>query len=428
MDICITPRALGGTVSIPSSKSIGHRDLICATLAEGESIVENISISQDIEATCRVLQAFGAVIERIPSAYTGRAAYRVIGGLKPQTQPVTADCCESGSTLRFLIPVGMINDQTVTFMGQGKLPKRPLDPYYQIFTDHHIPYTLTDGGLPMTVQGKLQPGHYALAGNVSSQFFTGLLLTLPLLDGDSVLESTTTLESLSYVTMTLDCMARHGVQVQWDGKNTFHIPGNQSYQAGTYTVEGDYSQAAFWLSAGLLGNPITCTGLRQHSSQGDEAIVTILQNMDGTIVGNDSRIQAQPSTMIGTTIDVEDCPDLVPVLAVVASCSEGVTYITHAARVRLKECDRLHAMAVELNKIGARIEEEPEGLIIHGVSGFTGGTVDGWNDHRVAMALAVASQRCQSPLTITGASCVRKSYPTFWEDFALLGGQCEQKG
>lgn len=428
MNICITPKALSGTVSVPSSKSIGHRDLICAALAAGESVVDNISVSQDIEATCRVLQAFGANIEEIPSTYPGRTAYRVQGGLRQQKKAVTADCCESGSTLRFLIPVGLLHDQTVTFVGQGKLPKRPLDPYYQIFADHQIAYTLTDGGLPMTVQGRLQPGHYALAGNVSSQFFTGLLLTLPLLDGDSVLESTTTLESLSYVTMTLDCMARHGVQVQWDGKNTFHIPGNQSYRSGAYTVEGDYSQAAFWLSAGLLGNPITCTGLRQHSSQGDEAIVSILQDMGGAVSYTKTGAQAVPSNLVGRTIDVEDCPDLVPVLTVVASCSNGVTHITHAARVRLKECDRLHAMAVELNKIGARIEEEPEGLVIHGVSGFTGGTVDGWNDHRVAMALAVASQRCQQPLTITGAACVRKSYPAFWEDFASLGGQCEQKG
>lgn len=428
MDICITPQALGGTVSVPSSKSIGHRDLICAALAAGESIVENISVSQDIEATCRVLRAMGAVIEEIPSAYAGRAAYRVQGGLQPQQRPITADCGESGSTLRFLIPVGMLHAQTVTFTGQGKLPKRPLDPYYQIFADHQIAYTWTDGGLPLTIQGQLRPGRYALAGNVSSQFFTGLLLTLPLLDGDSVLESTTTLESLSYVTMTLDCMARHGVHVQWDGKNTFRIPGNQAYRAGAYTVEGDYSQAAFWLSAGLLGNPMTCTGLRQHSSQGDEAIVSILRAMKGSITYGKEGVQARPGQTTGTTIDVEDCPDLVPVLTVVASCSKGVTHITHAARVRLKECDRLHAMAAELNKIGAHIEEEPDGLLIHGVDGFTGGTVDGWNDHRVAMALAVASQRCRTPLTITGASCVRKSYPTFWEDFASLGGQYEQKG
>lgn len=428
MDICITPKALSGTVSVPSSKSIGHRDLICAALAVGESIVDNISISQDIEATCRVLQALGAQIEEIPSAYPGRTAYRVQGGLRQQKKAVTADCCESGSTLRFLIPVGLLHDQTVTFIGQGKLPKRPLDPYYPIFAEKQITYTLTEGGLPLTVQGKLQPGRYALAGNVSSQFFTGLLLALPLLDGDSVLESTTTLESLSYVTMTLDCMARHGVQVQWDGKNTFHIPGNQTYRPGAYTVEGDYSQAAFWLSAGLLGKPLTCTGLRQHSSQGDEAIVSILQDMGGTVSYTDAGAQAVPSETAGRIIDVEDCPDLVPVLTVVASCSSGVTHITHAARVRLKECDRLHAMAVELNKIGARIEEEPEGLVIHGVSGFTGGIVDGWNDHRVAMALAVASQRCQQPLTITGAACVCKSYPAFWEDFASLGGQYEQKG
>lgn len=421
MNIRITPTRLHGSVVVPSSKSIGHRELICAALAQGESVVENISVSQDIEATCRLLQAFGASIEEIPSAYEGRTAYRVKGGLTKQGEALTVDCGESGSTLRFLIPIGLYSGNAVVYTGRGQLVKRPLEPYYRIFDEHGVSYKPTEGGLPLTVEGCLQPGRYALAGDVSSQFFTGLLVMLPLLDGDSVLESTTPLESLSYVTMTLDCMARHGVDVQWDGGRLFHIPGNQRYMAGTYAVEGDYSQAAFWLVAGTLGHSVECLGLRHSSSQGDEVIVSILQRM-GAVIGQTDSIAAHPAQLTGQVIDVEDCPDLVPILAVAASCGQGTTHIIHGARVRLKECDRLHAIATELNKIGGCVEEEPDGLIIRGVGVLTGGRVSGWNDHRIAMALAIASQRCSGELIIEGAECVRKSYPDFWQDFAKLGG------
>ena len=278
----------------------------------------------------------------------------------------------------------------------------------------------------MTVEGRLTAGSYALRGDVSSQFFTGLLMTLPLLDGDSHLRSTTPLESASYVDMTIDCLRQHGVVIdkEWDG--SYRIAGNQSYQPGTYTVEGDYSQAAFWLSAGTLGRAVCCTGLRQNSSQGDEVIVSLIRDMGGQIEGK-TELTACPSDLVGRVIDVKDCPDLVPVLTVLASCAKGITRIIHAGRVRLKECDRLHAMATELNKIGGDVEEEAEGLIIHGVDGFTGGTVSGWNDHRIAMALAVASQRCSRPLRIEGADCVRKSYPDFWQDFETLGGIIEKE-
>ena len=421
MNVIITPRRLNGSVVVPSSKSIGHRDLICAALAPGESIVDNISISQDIEATCRLLRQFGASIEAIPSAYEGRTAYRIRGGLTKQEEMLHVDCGESGSTLRFLIPAGLYSGNTVVYTGQGQLVKRPLNPYYRIFDEYNISYEPTKGGLPLTVSGSLRPGRYELAGDVISQFFSVLLFVLPLLDGDSVLESTTALESLSYVTMTLDCMAQHGVHVRWDGRRTFYIPGNQQYRAGTYAVEGDYSQAAFWLAAGVLGQPVECLGLRRSSSQGDEVIISILQHM-GAAIQCGERMLASPSSLSGQEINVEDCPDLVPILAVAASCGHGTTHITHAARVRLKECDRLHAIATELNALGAHIEEEPDGLIIHGVGSLAGGRVSGWNDHRIAMALAVASQRCSGELIIEGAECVRKSYPAFWQDFARLGG------
>lgn len=427
MNVIITPHTLQGTVEAPSSKSIGHRDLICAALAEGESLVDNISLSQDIEATCDILRALGAEITPVMSSHPGRAAYRIRGGLKKQDGSIAVSANESGSTLRFLIPVAIFSGNEVTFSGQGRLAKRPLTPYYELFDEKGVAYETTEGALPLTVSGTLQPGTYSLAGDVSSQFFTGLLMTLPLLDGDSVLRSTTPLESASYVDMTLDCLRQHGIVIEKEQNGSYRIPGNQHYRPGTYVVEGDYSQAAFWLSAGSLGRAICCTGLRSQSSQGDEVIVSLIRDMGGQVEGK-TELTACPSDLVGRVIDVEDCPDLVPVLTVLASCAKGITRIIHAGRVRLKECDRLHAMATELNKIGGDIEEEDEGLIIHGVGGFTGGTVSGWNDHRIAMALAVASQRCSQPLRIEGAECVRKSYPEFWQDFQALGGMIQKEG
>lgn len=427
MNVIITPAKLHGKVQIPSSKSVGHRDLICAALAEGESVVDNISPSQDIEATCRILRALGAVVEEIPSAHAERAAFRIAGGLRKQAAPVTADAGESGSTLRFLIPVSIWSGSCTTFTGRGRLAERPLEPYYRMFEEQGISWHMGEKALPLTVQGTLAPGTYTLPGNVSSQFFTGLLMTLPLLDGDSVLMSSTPLESVSYVNITLDCLARHGIEIDKVRDGFYRIRGNQQYRPGHFSVEGDYSQAAFWLSAGMLGKPVHCLGLRRQTTQGDEAIVSIIRSMGGTIEEQDG-LTAMPSVLHGQCIDVEDCPDLVPVLTVLAAVSDGVTHIIHAGRVRLKECDRLHAIAVELNALGAHVQEEPEGLVIHGVPYLTGGVASGWNDHRIAMALGIASQRCTGELTITGADCVRKSYPAFWEDFASLGGICRKEG
>lgn len=427
MNVVLSPNALHGTVQVPSSKSIGHRDLICAALAEGESIVENISPSQDIEATCRILCTLGAVIEKISSDQPGRAAYRIQGGLHKRNLPLRADCSESGSTLRFLIPVGILSGNTITFQGRGRLAQRPLEPYYGIFRQRDIHYQTTGRSLPLTVCGDLTPGRYALPGDVSSQFFTGLLLTLPLIHGDSLLCSTTPLESASYVDMTLSCLQQHGVFIDKERDGSYHIQGHQQYRPGRYTVEGDYSQAAFWLTAGILGKYIRCTGLRRNSLQGDEVILSLIRDMGGRIDDTEA-VHAFSSQLRGRTIDVEDCPDLVPILAVLATFSTGMTHIIHAGRVRFKECDRLHAIAAELNAIGAAIQEEPEGLVIHGVHQLSGGRVSGWNDHRIAMALAVASQRCTGNLVIEGAECVRKSYPDFWQDFKKLGGICRQEG
>lgn len=425
MDIRIIPRALAGTVQAPSSKSMTHRELICAALAAGESVVDNVSPSKDIEATIRCMAALGARIEETASAFPGRRAYRTAGGLAKRDGPVTCACGESGSTLRFLIPIGLYSGNCCVFTGEGRLGERPLAPYFRLFDEKGIGYAAADG-LPLTAEGTLTPGRYVLPGDVSSQFFSGLLFVLPLLPGDSELRAATPVESESYIGMTVDAMARHGVRVDRTEAG-WRIPGGQRYRPGRFAVEGDWSQGAFWLAAGLLGEDIAVTGLPAASPQGDRVVADILRRMGGALEAREGALCAAASETRGTVIDAEDCPDLVPVLTALAAVSRGRTEIVHAARVRLKECDRLHAMAAELTKLGARIEEQPDGLVIDGVETLSGGVVDGWNDHRVAMALAAVSSRCAGTLTITGAECVAKSYPAFWRDFRSLGGLAEER-
>ncbi len=420
MNIEITPGTLRGTLRVPSSKSMTHRELIAAALAEGESVLTGVTPSQDIEATVRILTLMGAKF--ISEEGEGGLTFHISGGLKKQDHPLLADAGESGSTLRFSIPLGLISGNEVRYEGHGKLPTRPLTPYYGIFEAKHISYD-NDRGLPLTVKGQLPGGLYELPGDVSSQFFTGLLFALPLAQESSTLKSTTVLESKSYVDMTLDTLARHGITVREKSPELYEIPGGQAYRNGTFAVEGDYSQAAFWLVGGLVGGEISLTGLSPTSKQGDKAILDILKEMGGDISEGNGVITARKSDTHGTVIDAEDCPDLVPVLAALAAVSRGKTEIIHAARVRLKECDRLHAMAVELEKLGAHIEEHPDGLTIDGVETLTGGTVSSWNDHRIAMALAAISPKCTGDLTIEGAESVRKSYPTFWKDWEKVSSK-----
>ena len=421
MNLVLTPKKLSGTLVVPSSKSAGHRDLICAALADGKSLVKNITPSEDLEATCRVLQKFGATVETVAHE-DGRRTVAVTGGLSSQTSPLKVDCGESGSTVRFLIPVGLLTGREITYTGRGRLPERPLDPFLKIFDEKHIDYKKGNQSLPLTISGQLKGGTYELPGNVSSQFFTGLLMTLPLLRDDSVIRSTTVVESESYINITLDCLRRHGIYVEKERDGLYLIRGRQAYRKGEYTVEGDFSQAAFWLVGGIIGQPLELTGLSGNSTQGDREIVSFIESMRGRIERSGSVLRAVPSRTTGLAIDVKDCPDLVPALAVLGTFSQGITRIVNGARVRLKECDRLHAMAEVLNALGGKVQETKDGLIIEGVSSLTGGRVRAWNDHRIAMALALASQRCTGKLTIEGAECVRKSYPSFWQDFAHMGG------
>ena len=429
----ISPQSIHGSVHVPSSKSMGHRLCICAGLAGNNCIVDNIAISRDIEATNRCLEGLGVTVTQAHSDYKGRTAFQFHWNHRFSSGQITADCGESGSTLRFFIPLGALCNVPFTFKGHGKLVSRPLQPYYDIFDKQELRYcTAENGHLPLTVNGRLKPGAYVLPGDVSSQFVSGLLFALPLLDGDSTLKILPPLESASYIELTLDSLRTFGIDVKREDLFHYKIHGRQTYRApsGRVQVEGDWSQAAFWLVAGTIGSRkgLHCTGLSGSSLQGDKAVLRILRNMGADVTVKKDAVTILPTKLHGCEIDAADCPDLVPVLSVAAALAEGTTHIVNAGRLRIKECDRLAAMHSELVKLGADITEEPEGLLIKGKpEGLKGGAVvDAWNDHRIAMSMAVAALACKEPVTLTGGESVSKSYPEFWNDYAAVGGKLER--
>ena len=405
MDVAITPGLLSGSITPPPSKSQAHRALIAAALAEGVSMLKNVALSQDIQATIRCLEALGASFlwEGDTLAVTGLA-----GKTAPQGELPLLDCGESGSTLRFLIPIALAVLGGGRFTGHGRLMERPQGPYFDLFREKGISYAQEDGVL--TVRGRLEAGTFSLPGNVSSQFITGLLYALPLLSGDSEILLTTPLESRGYVDMTLDVLEKFGVRVENRDYASFQVPGNQPFLARDLTVEADWSNAAFWYAAALLESDVDIRGLDTHSTQGDAAIAGYYWTL------------ARPAD---AEIDVSGCPDLVPPLAAMAALrGEGLTTrLVNAARLRMKESDRLSTVTEVLNALGAEVEEHDDYLVIRGKDTLPGGvTVSGHNDHRIAMMAAIAATNCDAPVTITGAECVKKSYPNFWADYEALGG------
>ncbi len=416
MNVTITPAALAGAVTPPPSKSQAHRLLIAAALADGESVITNVALSQDIEATLRCLGELGAEFTADGSTVTVRGmGANAMSPLRRMAYP-HLDCGESGSTLRFLIPIALAVRGGGIFTGHGRLMERPLKPYFDLFDEKGIFYEQKDGVL--TVSGLLTPGEYRLPGDVSSQFFTGLLFALPLLGGPSALIPTTPLESEGYLAMTLQAMAQFGVEfpMALSLPPQYHPQGNQTYKAASAAVEADWSQAGFWYAAKFLGNPVEIAGLNLSSTQGDSVIATQYEEM-GLELGQFS-----------LELDVSNCPDLVPPLAAMAALrARQATRLVNAARLRMKESDRLASVTAVLTALGADVTEGPDFLDIRGKETLTGGvTVDSFHDHRIAMMASIAATRCEQPVTITGADCVAKSYPDFWEDYERLGGKIER--
>lgn len=421
----LTKSKLSGAVKIPPSKSVSHRAIICAALSTGVSIIENIDYSDDINATIDAMVSLGAIIDKDGDKLTIQGALRE-GAIAKDFRVI--DCNESGSTLRFLVPIALLFDGESKFVGRGNLGKRPLNTYFEIFNRQGIEYSYVENVLDMKINGKIKADEFYLPGNISSQFITGLLFTLPLVDGDSKIVITTELESKGYIDLTLSCMKDFGIEIENRDYKEFIIKGNQEYTSKDYRVEGDYSQAAFFLSADALGSDVVVEDVRMDSLQGDKEVIEILERMGAKFNVNKSDVKCSvDNELTATVIDATQCPDIIPVLSAVASLAKGRTIVKNAIRLRIKECDRLKAVATELTKLGAKIEETEDGLIIDGVEEFKGGVeVWSWKDHRIAMTLAIASTRCIEPITITDCECIAKSYPGFFEDFKMLGGKVDE--
>ena len=365
---------LNGTVKVPPSKSMSHRAIICAALGRGTSIIENIDYSDDINATIDAMVALGAVINKERDKVIISGIYRE-DAVKNAVRYI--DCNESGSTLRFIIPISLLFDGMTKFIGKGNLGKRPLDTYFDIFKEQGIKYNNVENELNMIVKGMLKPGEFSLPGNISSQFITGLLFSLPLLDGDSKINISTNIESKGYIDLTLDCMKDFGIEIENRDYKEFIIRGNQKYISRNYRVEGDYSQAAFYLAADALGSDVAITDLKKNSLQGDKEVIDILERMGAKFIVDKNNIKCNvEDKLVSTVIDASQCPDIIPVISLVAALAKGRTEIINAGRLRIKECDRLKAVATELNKLGAKIVEKEDGLIIDGVDELQGG-VDG---------------------------------------------------
>ena len=404
--VTIRPKGLAGRVTVPPSKSQAHRLLLCAALARGESEVGNVAFSQDIRATLGCMEALGAKWEEL---WPGLLRISGISGGAWEGELPHMDCGESGSTLRFLIPIALAVAGGGIFTGRGRLMQRPQKPYFDLFDEKGIAYEQREDTL--IVRGRLTPGAYRLPGDVSSQFFTGLLYALSLLEGESTVVSTTKLESSEYIDMTVEAMARAGVDVRFEAdKNTYYVKAKK-YNTFTGEVEGDWSQAGFWYAAKALGNAVEPEGVGADSAQGDRIMAEHFLSLTGE--GD-------------VTIDVSNCPDLVPPLAVMAAVRRGTTRLVNAARLRIKESDRLASVSATLNALGASVEEGADSLTIHGRENLRGGVeVDCCNDHRIAMMAAIAATRCEFPVKLLGANCVKKSYPNFWEHYQELGGDLD---
>ncbi|MDD5964805.1 MAG: 3-phosphoshikimate 1-carboxyvinyltransferase [Oscillospiraceae bacterium] len=415
MNKTILPGARTGEVHIPASKSQAHRMLLCAAMGENEVTLRCRGLSKDILATVACLKALGASVD----------AEGEVLHLRPVSAPPPGlcllPCGESGSTLRFLLPLVGALGASAVFEREGRLPERPIEPLGRELCRNGM--DIRSDGARLSCSGQLRPGAFSLPGNISSQYISALLMTLPLLEGESTLRIEGALESAAYVAMTEEVLRLGGVRTEKTGDG-YRIPGGQRCRfAPELSVEGDYSNAAFFLCAGALSERgIRVTGLDPRSRQGDRAIVPLLEEMGAQVASDGSSVTVKRAALHGITIDASPIPDLIPVLSVVAAAASGETRVIHAQRLRLKESDRLHSTTQMLRALGAEAEELPDGLVIRGGRTLAGGTVDACGDHRIAMSAAVAGGICRGAVTICGSECVQKSYPDFWTDFQQLKG------
>jgi len=418
MDLDIIPSPLTGSITAIPSKSVAHRLLICAAFADRPTVLTIPSSSGDIDATIDCLRAMGAGIVR-------RADDIVVTPAAEIAPAPILDCRESGSSLRFLLPTAAALCENVRFTGCGRLPERPLGDLTTAMKRHGVSFR--SERLPLETSGRLHGGKFALPGDISSQYLTGLLLALPRLEEDSEIRLTTKLASSSYVDITLCILALFGIRVKRTVYGYF-VPGRQTFTSqGRISVDGDWSNAAFFLAAGAIGGSVTVTGLNPLSPQGDKAIVELLRRFGAKVTSDNGRVTAFPGALHGCEIDLCGVPDLLPALALVAACAEGETRFVNGARLRYKESDRLASTATMLRSLGGEAEQNYDGLRVRGRA-LEGGVVQSFNDHRIAMAAAIAGSRCSGPVTILGAEAVNKSHPAFFRDYIKLGGNAQDRG
>ncbi len=424
MTVTLHPGPCGGTAAAPPSKSAGHRAIVCAALAAGVSHIGGVQFSRDIEATLGAVRQLGARAARAGDTLTVQG---IGGAFATVTRPVF--CGESGSTLRFLIPLFSLTAQKVTFTGAGRLFDRPQDVYRALFTAQGLRFAQGPAGI--TVQGQLRAGNFTLPGNVSSQFISGLLFAAPLLDAPTTLTVRPPYESRSYVGMTLDALRAFGVTVQAralrDGGARYTV-APQPYRPCDLAVEGDHSQAAFLAALGALCGPVTVTGLAAGTSQGDAVIWELLRRFGAAVKTENGTVTVGPAPLAGIDIDLADCPDLGPILITLGCFARGTTVIRNAGRLRLKESDRIAAMQRELAKFGADIEADADTVTVRGAALHAPQTpLDAHNDHRVVMSLAVAALGAGVPARIDGAQAVAKSWPDFFAVLRGLGAPVEEQ-
>ena len=386
---------LNGSVVIPPSKSAAHRALLCSFLAGGGT-VSPIIPSKDMQAMQQAISAL-------------------------ENDDKIVDCIESGNTLRFVIPVAAALGKSVTFVGSGRLPERPLETFLELLPKHNIKCT-SNGRLPLSIEGKLTAGKYEIAGNISSQYISGLLFALPILDGDSEIVLTTRLESKPYIDLTIKVMRDFGVEVQ-ETESGYLVRGNQQYKTRDYIVESDWSQAAFFLVGGAVGKSVALKGLDMNSVQGNKAIVDILKKFGADIEIKENEIISRKAELKGIKVDVSDIPDTVPALAVAAAYANGRTEIVGGERLRFKESDRIESVVSNLKRLGADVTETSDGMIINGGKKLKGAELLGYNDHRIVMAFSIAALFAGGETIITEANSINKTYPSFFEDYNRIGGQ-----
>lgn len=403
---------LVGELSPPPSKSVLHRYIIASSLAKGVSKIENISFSEDIIATIEAMKKLGAKIEQ-------KENYLLIDGsdtFKNLNENIEIDCNESGSTLRFLFPLSIVEENKVLFKGRGKLFKRPMTPYFENFEKYKIKHSYIDEN-KILLEGKLKAGIYEIDGNISSQFITGLLFSLPLLDGKSKIIINGKLESSNYIDISLDCLSKFGIKIINNSYQEFIIEGNQSYRAGNYRTEADYSQAAFFLVANAIGSNIKINDLSENSLQGDKKIIDYISEIDNW---------NSKDTLI---LDGSETPDIIPILSLKAAVSGKKIEIINVERLRIKESDRLKATVEELSKLNFDLIEKKDSILINSREALKANknekivSLSAHSDHRIAMMIAIAATCYDGEILLDNLDCVKKSYPNFWEVFLSLGGK-----